>query len=382
MAAPVVLNVLATVCTFTPAVAVAPSLATAATGVRTFNNVALPILNNAQNTIIATRLTINTVSMAIDFKYAYDEKDSELMKALVADWYQECKTDLTFLVLQAGITVGPKVIPKVAKTILEKAEGDEIFVFNSDVTCTFPRKKMLEFHRKHGKEGTIAVTKVKDPSRFGVILCDENRKILNFIEKPQTWVGDNINAGLYIFSKRFLKRVNPVPTSIEREIFPQMANEGELYSFLLEGFWADIGQPKDYLIGTELYLNNLKEVKSPLLSTKANIQGNVVIDPTATVDDTAVLGPNVIIGPGVTIKKGARIKNSVILADCVIGESSFISGSIIGWKSKIGKWVRIEGLSVFGEEVTIKDEVLVQGCIILPNVTIKANPKENAIILA
>ena len=73
---------------------------------------------------------------------------------------------------------------------------------------------------------------------------------------------------------------------------------------------------------------------------------------------------------------------SVILADCVIGESSFISGSIIGWKSKIGKWVRIEGLSVFGEEVTIKDEVLVQGCIILPNVTIKANPKENAIILA
>ena len=30
----------------------------------------------------------------------------------------------------------------------------------------------------------------------------------------------------------------------------------------------------------------------------------------------------------------------------------------------------------------IKDEVLVQGCIILPNVTIKANPKENAIILA
>ena len=269
-----------------------------------------------------------------------------------------------------------------AKTILEKAEGDEIFVFNSDVTCTFPLKKMLEFHRQHGNEGTIAVTKVKDPSRFGVILCDENRKILNFIEKPQTWVGDNINAGLYIFSKRFLKRVNPVPTSIEREIFPQMANEGELYSFLLEGFWADIGQPKDYLIGTELYLNNLKEVKSPLLSTKANIQGNVVIDPTATVDDTAVLGPNVIIGPGVTIKKGARIKNSVILADCVIGESSFISGSIIGWKSKIGKWVRIEGLSVFGEEVTIKDEVLVQGCIILPNVTIKANPKENAIILA
>lgn len=120
MATPVVLNGLATVCTFIPcAQEVAPALAAAATGVKTANKVVLPILDKAQKTIIATRLTLNTVSVAIDFKYAYDEKDSELMKALVADWYQECKTDLTFLVIQAGITVVPKVIPKVAKKILE-----------------------------------------------------------------------------------------------------------------------------------------------------------------------------------------------------------------------------------------------------------------------
>lgn len=270
-----------------------------------------------------------------------------------------------------------------AKNILQQSEGDEIFVFNSDVTCRFPLKDMLDFHRKHGKEGTIAVTKVKDPSKYGVILCDENRKILNFIEKPQTFVGDNINAGLYIFNKKFLNRVNPVPTSIEREIFPKMASEGELYSFLLEGFWADIGQPKDYLAGTELYLNNLKEANpTALVQGKSYVQGNVVIDPEAKVEDSSLLGPNVVIGPGVTVMKGARIKNSVILGKCTIGEYSYINGSIVGWGSSIGKWSRIEGLSVFGEEVTIKDEILVQGCIILPNVTIKANPKENSIILA
>jgi mannose-1-phosphate guanylyltransferase len=37
------------------------------------------------------------------------------------------------------------------------------------------------------------------------------------------------------------------PTSIEKEIFPAMAKDGELYCFDLEGFWMDIGQPKDYL---------------------------------------------------------------------------------------------------------------------------------------
>ena len=271
-----------------------------------------------------------------------------------------------------------------AKEILNKTEGDEIFVFNSDITCKFPLKDMLEFHRKHGKEGTIAVTKVKDPSQFGVILSDENRKILDFIEKPQIFVGDNINAGLYIFNKKFLNRVNPVPTSIEREIFPQMAKEGELYSFLLEGFWKDIGQPKEYLIGTELYLNNLKDIKSDLLAKNNDVkkfEGNVVVHPSAKIEDGALIGPNVVIGENCVIKKGVRIKNSVLMQKVTVDENSFIANSIIGWNSIIGKWVRIEGLSVFGEFVTIKDEVLINKNFILPNVTIKANLKEGQIIL-
>jgi len=174
-----------------------------------------------------------------------------------------------------------------AKSILKETNG-EIFVFNADVICRFPLTEMLEFHRKHGKEGTIATTKVKDPSKFGVILSDENRKILNFIEKPQEYISDNINAGLYIFNKRFLDRVYPVPCSIERETFPQMAKEEQLFIFPLEGFWADIGQPKDYLNGTNLYLNDLLERQAqrkdlansddlPSLASGANINGKVII---------------------------------------------------------------------------------------------------------
>lgn len=176
-----------------------------------------------------------------------------------------------------------------AREILKETDG-EIFVFNSDITCRFPLQDMLDFHRSHGCEGTIAVTRVKDPSKFGVILSDTNKKILNFIEKPQEWIGDNINAGLYIFNKKFLDRVKPVPTSIEREIFPQMAKEGELYVFSLEGFWADIGQPKDYLKGTNLYLDDLSKRYSnknnentkdleglPELAKGPNIIGSVII---------------------------------------------------------------------------------------------------------
>ena len=251
-----------------------------------------------------------------------------------------------------------------AKEILLKAEGEEIFVFNSDITCKFPLKEMLEFHRKHGKEGTIATTKVKDPSRFGVIVS-ENNKILRFVEKPKEFVGDDINAGLYVFNKKFLNRVNPVPTSIEREVFPQMASDGELYKFSLEGFWADIGQPKDFLFGTKLFLEHLNKNNKDLLQKESNIiKGNVFFGENVKVEEGAVIGPNVVLGDNV-----------------VINEYSFINDCIIGWKSQIGKWVRMEELCVIGEDVNIKDEVYLKNNVILPNVTIKASPKEGSVIM-
>ena len=55
----------------------------------------------------------------------------------------------------------------------------------------------------------------------------------------------------------------------------------------------------------------------------------------------------------------------------VIKEYSYVDGSIIGWRSKVGKWVRIEGLSILGEEVVISDEVNLNAVFVLPNVAVK-----------
>ena len=270
-----------------------------------------------------------------------------------------------------------------AKSILQDAE--DIFVFNADVTCEFPLEEMLAFHKKHGKEGTIATTQVKDPSRFGVIVTDENTKILKFVEKPKEFVGDRINAGLYIFSNKILNRIEPKRTSIEREIFPKMAQDEQLYAFHLNGFWADIGKPKDYLYGTQLFLNDLyeknnkKEIFTPMSDS---IGKNVVINKNVKIEEGCIIGPNVVIGEGCEIKSGTRIKNSVLLQNVVVNNNCFIENSIIGWNSHIGKWCRVQDYSVLGEDVTVRDEFLLKNNIILPNVTIKSNPKEGEILLA
>ena len=98
------------------------------------------------------------------------------------------------------------------------------FVFNSDVICEYPLEKLVEFHKAHGKEGTIVVTSVEDPSKYGVVVGDETGKILSFVEKPSTFISNKINAGLYLFNVSIIDRIESKPTSIEREIFPVMAS--------------------------------------------------------------------------------------------------------------------------------------------------------------
>ena len=73
------------------------------------------------------------------------------------------------------------------------------------------------------------VTEVQDPSKYGVVVADDNNKIERFVEKPQVYISNKINAGLYLFNTSIIDRIENRPTSIEREIFPKMADEGQIY---------------------------------------------------------------------------------------------------------------------------------------------------------
>lgn len=110
-------------------------------------------------------------------------------------------------------------------------------MFNSDIICQFPLKKLLEFHKSRKAEGTIMVTQVEDPSRYGVILYKEDGQIQEFIEKPSKPISNKINAGLYILNKSVIDRIPEKPTSIEREIFPKIAADKKLYALVLDGIW-------------------------------------------------------------------------------------------------------------------------------------------------
>lgn len=197
-------------------------------------------------------------------------------------------------------TAGPLAL---AKDILS-GSTQPFFVLNSDIICDFPFRNLYDFHMRHGKEGTIVVTKVEEPSKYGVVVYDENKHITSFVEKPQEFISNKINAGLYILNPSILSRIELRPTSIEKEVFPYMASDKQLYAFELKGFWMDIGQPKDFLTGMCLYLHHLRITEPNKLSKGEGIVGNVLVDPTAKIGINCRIGPNVTIGPGAVIEDG------------------------------------------------------------------------------
>ncbi|CAO3640911.1 unnamed protein product [Mucor hiemalis] len=306
----------------------------------------------------------------------------EIMVAALKEYESLYNVSITFSVETEPLgTAGPLAL---AREILAKDESP-FFVLNSDVICDFPFEQLRDFHLSHGGEGTIAVTKVDDPSKYGVVVNKSgSTKIERFVEKPKEFISNKINAGMYILSPSVLDRIELKPTSIEKEVFPLIAEAGQLHTFDLEGFWMDVGQPKDFLTGTCLYLSHLakkqpQDLANPTLDYVH--KGNVMIHPSAKIGKDCRIGPNVTVGPNVVIGDGVRLQRCVILEGVQVKDFAWVNSSIIGWHSTVGRWSRIEGCSVLGDDVTVNDEIYINGGSILPHKGISANITEPRIIM-
>ena len=116
---------------------------------------------------------------------------------------------------------------------------------NGDTFLKFDLKKMIEFHERHKGLGTIALVYVKSPRRYGIVEVDKNWRVHGFKEKCKVQSG-YINAGVYIFQKRLLDYIpKNREVSLERDVLPKLINSERIHGFLVNGYFIDIGIPKD-----------------------------------------------------------------------------------------------------------------------------------------
>lgn len=113
-----------------------------------------------------------------------------------------------------------------------------------DVITDFDLEDMIKFHREKKAMITIAIIGMSHPLDVGVVEMSDDRRILNFVEKPPggSKTGNLVNGGVYVLEKGIFDYI-PGGRFFDfaYDIFPKVI-EGNLpvYGYLLE--------PEDYLI--------------------------------------------------------------------------------------------------------------------------------------
>jgi mannose-1-phosphate guanylyltransferase len=119
----------------------------------------------------------------------------------------------------------------------EAGIAERFLVVNGDILTGLDLSALVAFHAERhdeaGAEGTIALTKVEDPSSFGVVPTDDEGRVLAFVEKPPRDEAptDLINAGFYVLEASVLDRIPAGRrVNVERETFPAMVADATLFA--------------------------------------------------------------------------------------------------------------------------------------------------------
>jgi glucose-1-phosphate cytidylyltransferase len=148
----------------------------------------------------------------------------------------------------------------VAETGLNSMTGGRLFRARKYLTggtfmCTYGDgvsniniKKLLEFHKSHGKIATIST--VRPETRFGILDIDSDNLVKSFREKPQSdsWV----NAGYFVFEEKIFDYLDE-NSVLENEPFSQLAKDNQMHAFHHNGFWQPMDTYREFKLLNDLW---------------------------------------------------------------------------------------------------------------------------------
>jgi mannose-1-phosphate guanylyltransferase len=258
---------------------------------------------------------------------------------------------------------------------LKKAEkhiGREapFIALNGDIYADVDYAEILRLNKQKRAIATIALHRVEDPSRYGVVLLDENGHVIRFVEKPtrESAPSNLINAGAYVMSPQIFDYIpERQAVSMEREVFPRLAEENRLCGYVYDGVWIDIGNPEDYLEANRIMLDRLNDESRLKIDKNSKIRNPVAFDRGVSIGDGSVVGPYAVLGRNVKLGEDVRVQESIVLPNTIISDRCRVEGAVIGDGTFIGKEVEIRRGCLIGDHARVGDRVkLVEGATVCP----------------
>ncbi|MHB1693610.1 MAG: nucleotidyltransferase family protein [bacterium] len=132
------------------------------------------------------------------------------------------------------------------KKALNLTESKDILILNGDTFFNIDLIGMMDFHTLNNSELTLALKKSDNTDRYGTVKIDKGSKIINFQEKHYKKCG-YINGGIYIIKKGIFEKFNTEEKfSFEKDFIEKYFNKINLFGYISNGYFIDIGIPEDY----------------------------------------------------------------------------------------------------------------------------------------
>lgn len=222
---------------------------------------------------------------------------------------------------------------------VEAGIDERFLVVNGDVLTDLDVTALLAFHDERGAEATLALHRVDDPSRYGVVPTDADGRVTAFVEKPPPGEAptDLINAGTYVMEPSVIERIPAGRrVSIERETFPAMVADGRLYARDDGGvYWLDTGTAQAYV-----------QAQVDLIEGRRGPRDIVTVDPTAAVAGADIRSS--VVARGATIAAGAVLERAVVLDGATVGPGARVIESVVGPDAVVGAGAELTGGTIVG----------------------------------
>lgn len=214
----------------------------------------------------------------------------------------------------------------------EKFLDERFIVVSGDLVTDFNIPEIIGYHEFKQSKATITLTSVPDPLQFGVVITDNDGKIVRFLEKPG-WgevFSDTINTGIYVFEPEIL---NYIPENknfdFSKDLFPSiMASGTAIYGFNAKGYWRDIGNPDSYR--TSLLEIAEGQVKLPISGERKEFdEGILYHGANFKLGKDAKIKGLVVAGDNCTLLDGAEVSDCCMGNGCTVGENTVLSKSIL-----------------------------------------------------
>ncbi len=248
--------------------------------------------------------------------------------------------------------------------------GGLVVVLNGDVLTDVDLSVMLRFHAERRAQATICLTRVEDPSPYGLVEVASDGRVTRFAEKPSATqcTADTVNAGIYVLDSALLARIPPGRVaSMEREFFPGLLGDGlPFFGWVGDGYWIDIGSPEKYRQAQlDLLRGRVVTDVGPaggdrrsiaadaILGARVSAAAPVVIGAGCRLEHDCRVGPFAVLGPGCVVGAAATIEGTVLWERVSVGAGAVLRDCIAGADARIGPHAHV------GPGVVLEDGAVV-----------------------